>query len=452
MLRLTPSTTQPYVGQEVILTLDLLLPVSIRGTVAPATGELPRLVIPWLQADWEWTEDLENWRKRYTRNTGGLGVLINDAMSPIYPEPVPEAHAGSETRHSHYRLRWLLVAPGIDEINEGRLRLAPVKLIWGTLNLASESVELKLRPVPPDLSSGTRIRLGVGDLSLRASVEPASVTLGQSIRLTLRISGRGPLAKVPRPSLRDLAEALPTTLFALEAAGEDWNASGSERRFHYRLTLRSADVFEVPRIPYACFDPEQGIWRQRATSPVPIKVHVSEPLKPVSPVRLPDGPIPERLRFDILTEADLDTSAPISGRWMLLVLWAAPPVCWLLCLIWCRRATHVPPLTGWSHAARQALARLDRMANTDASELADVMHGYLRERYALSLTEPTDEELRAFLLRAGIPSDTVQAMATWWHQVNAARFSPHASNEISPVLKTLRVAGRELIFRLERIG
>lgn len=451
-LSLSASSLQPYVGQEVVVTLDIALPRLTVGSGGQPREEMPRLVIPWLEADLDWAEDLKTWSARYVRKDDSLGVLVNQRSTPIYPDRIVPPDGTGDAQLEHYRLAWRLVVPPEDDINEGRLRLGAVKFSWKNLHLASAPLEMRLRRVPPDLAVSPGVQLGVGDFTMRALVEPVQVSLGESLRLTLRVSGRGPLWKIRQPSPRELAAALPPRDFAVEPDGEEWMADQRERRFHYRLTPRSGGLSELPRIPYACFDPDSEVWRHRSTAPVPLSVQSPQP-PPDSMASKPiAGPVPTRLRFDLLEDSDLTAPTATWPTWVLWVAWLLPPVSWFLLWLSVRNHAQRLEIRGRSAAARRALTRLRNEPELEPSQLAQIMLDYLRQRFGLHVSEPSAEEIQRHLLQTEVSAEAAEAAGRWWQSTTMARFmQPVQAEQHSPeTFALLRKQASQLIGLLEK--
>ncbi|MCS6975647.1 MAG: hypothetical protein NZM31_01385 [Gemmatales bacterium] len=451
-LVLSANTPQPYVGQEIVLTLDIFLPKSAEAKLSGQDGDKPRLHVPWLQADFDWAETIEAWANRNCRKADTPALIVEPAPMPIHPERIPSPDASKVEPWDHYRLTWRLAAPAADDINQGRLRFAPARLSWKTWEVTSNAVQLVLRPVPPDLAVSSRIQLGVGDFTLRAVLDSTSIRLGEAVRLTLRVSGRGPLWRISPPSPRELASALPPSLFAVQPDGQEWLPERSERCFHYKLIVRSSNVSELPRIPYNCFDPDRETWRHRSTAPVPLTVLVPPDRSDSAVPGLVTGPVPERLRFDLLDESDLHPSTLWKPDWFAVAAWIIPPMAWLTLWLFRRRNDRRAVLWGSSFAARHALQELEEQRPTDASDLARIVLQYLGVRFALKTAEPSADEIRDHLQRFGLPVEVAEEAARWWQSLVVLRFvqTSQEDDALDARLASLRAQARSVIETLEK--
>jgi hypothetical protein len=302
------------------------------------------------------------------------------------------------------------------------------------------------------LHSLSLLHLGVGDFLLRVSVDRSSVELGESLHLTLRLSGQGPLRNLPAPTPSQLARFLPPEKFLVEAAGEQWSADRTEKRFHYLLHPRTSEIVEVPSIGYACFDPIREQWLSRSTAAVPLAVRPRDEQRSSPGAGLP-APVAGRLRFGDLTEAVLHES-PSSPPWELLMAVALlPPMAFLLLagVRWLgsrgqKQATR-------SEAARVALSRLERCSSPTPDELGKILLDYLSDRFGTIPGEPTAEELWRLLARAGLAAPVRHQVLAWWEQVTAARFLPAAGDARQEALTLEQLArqARELVLILEEI-
>lgn len=132
----------------------------------------------------------------------------------------------------------------------------------------------------------------VGDFRVRASAEPRDLVLGQSLRLTLTIEGRGNLESFDRPPLGDLDG------FRVGGALEE---RGRERRLlTVDLTPRDESVARVPALHFSYFDPEAARYRTLETQPISILVRPA-------PVPPPVETVPEA------TEDAASTAGPEAG-------------------------------------------------------------------------------------------------------------------------------------------
>lgn len=146
--------------------------------------------------------------------------------------------------------------------------------------VASNRVEAFVRGAPlsitilplPEAGRPPEFTGAVGRFSCWAEARPAVVEVGESLKLVLHIEvegeGEGDLVSFEPPRLEAFAD------FDLHGVIDD---QGAERRtITYDLAPRSADISQVPPIPFAYFDPgPPAQYRLVSTSPISIVVQPS---------------------------------------------------------------------------------------------------------------------------------------------------------------------------------
>jgi len=119
--------------------------------------------------------------------------------------------------------------------------------------VTGEPLRISVRPIPvegrPDLFSGA-----VGRFTVTASVEPTTIEDGDSLKLTLRIEGRGNLTHFDTPRFSEIPG------FHVYGAIDD--RASPVRTIVYDLTSTGGGVSGLPAITFPFFDPTPpGNWR-----------------------------------------------------------------------------------------------------------------------------------------------------------------------------------------------
>ena len=144
-----------------------------------------------------------------------------------------------------------------------RTRFTPVQL-------ASSTVNVEARPLPagaPASFSGA-----VGSYAMTVVPDRTQLEVGESIQLTVTVSGRGNLATLDAPIL-DIPAAFelydPQVTTTLDRSGS--RLSG-KKTFKYVLIPRSNGTFQIPTVDFTFFDPSGERYRTRSSSPIVITV------------------------------------------------------------------------------------------------------------------------------------------------------------------------------------
>ncbi len=144
-----------------------------------------------------------------------------------------------------------------------RTRFTPVQL-------ASSTVNVEARPLPAGAPAG--FNGAVGSYTMTVAPDRTQLEVGESIQLTVTVSGSGNLATLDAPVL-DIPAAFelydPQVTTTLDRSGS--RLSG-RKTFQYVLIPRSNGTFEIPAVEFTFFDPSSLRFRTRSSSPVSIMV------------------------------------------------------------------------------------------------------------------------------------------------------------------------------------
>ncbi len=144
-----------------------------------------------------------------------------------------------------------------------RTRFTPVQL-------ASSTVNVEARPLPAGAPAS--FNGAVGSYTMTVVPDRTQLEVGESIQLTVTVSGRGNLATLDAPVL-DIPAAFelydPQVTTTLDRSGS--RLSG-RKTFQYVLIPRSNGTFEIPAVEFTFFDPSGPRFRTRSSSGVTITV------------------------------------------------------------------------------------------------------------------------------------------------------------------------------------
>jgi hypothetical protein len=224
---LRPDTV--FVGQQVLLHAEATFGEDARGRqTRPATFDPPAPAGFWIQ-------DVPNPVSVSLRVREGRTIETQTFRRAYFP-----LDAGSYT---------IPPAQLYYEARRGFLMAAE------TRRIVSDSARLVVLPLPargrPAGFSGA-----VGRLSIRASLSPERVAVGEAALLTVEVVGTGNVKALPEPRLGDLADVevfAPTQESNVEV--ENLNVGGT-KRFTWMLVPQQPGTVTVPAVEYSVFDPE----------------------------------------------------------------------------------------------------------------------------------------------------------------------------------------------------
>jgi hypothetical protein len=276
--------------------------------------------------------------------------------------------------------------------------------------------------------------------------EPTELIAEEPLTLTLRVTGPGRLAEIPRPALGKL-ESFKS--FAVEDVDDRVVAGDSPRReFRYRVRPRSADVKEIPRFKFVYFNPQivpasRGFQTTYAAS-VPLNARPRTQPTTSVPAEVPDWmleppasdelfgppqPLWEQWIAWVSTQLGREESqSPNNGAWIVIAVAVCfpPALCWLGLIVWRRLNPDAARLSAGrrSRAAAAALRELNRAEHDPGEKVANAFLAYLRDRAGLHSTAVTTGDVATGLESLGCPADLVAATVDLFRRCDAVRFGP----------------------------
>ncbi len=279
------------------------------------------------------------------------------------------------------------------------------------ISVVPEIDPIEIRPLPeegrPDSFNGA-----VGDFEIEASADPTSVSVGDPITLSIRITDRSRepqqlelLQAPPIASQEDLSQR-----FRIPPDPLAGSVAGRTKTFTATLRPRDASVTEVPPIAFSWFDPIEERYRTAWTAPIPLKVEATErlDLSAVLGGGAPTAPAPASV-----LEGGLHPNAPIGpsllrdeavhpdGRWLAVL--ALPPLVATALLLLLRRQRFLAAHPALARAARARRTALRRLSSGDADAIATALCGYVADCSLAADRSLTSREALAELERCGVP-------------------------------------------------
>lgn len=132
------------------------------------------------------------------------------------------------------------------------------------VEMAAPPIKLEVRPLPegqPAGFSGT-----VGNYTLKASADRASIKQDELLTLDLYLQGNGAIDFAGAPQFPD------NPSFELVDKTNETDKQKQQKRFQYSLRPRKFGRLEVPAIEYPVFNPDEEAYNILSTVPIPIQV------------------------------------------------------------------------------------------------------------------------------------------------------------------------------------
>ena len=438
ILKATASKTNPYEGEEVIITHKLYLGSSI-SNFQPTGNEFPS------QPDL-WTYTLGN--------------------------PEAEVKHTVETlngkRYDVYELRKTAVYPQkTGEITITPLELEGVVTIpsgWfgrqEKMNLKSNSVTLNVKPLPqgkPMEFSGL-----VGKFTIKSSLTKSELATNDATNLVVTISGSGNIQHI-----EDLNIAFPSDFDVTDPAINDHvqtsgNSVSGSRSFEYVIIPRAAGTFTIPAAEFSYFDLATHSYKTLTTEPFTVTV-----AKGAGEENTVEG---NSFKQDIqILDKDIryiksghHSIAPAGSHffgtllyWILIFL---PLLMFVLILaIWRKRIRNRENVAlirdrRANKVARKSLKKAKVLLAACKEEefyveISRALWGYMSDKFHIPLADLSMDTVRSRLGEKGVADEDIEEFVSTLNECEFARFAPNSGHELMNHLYDLSL---EFITKIEK--
>jgi len=289
------------------------------------------------------------------------------------------------------------------------------------VSVSSESLELKVVPLPekgkPEGFSGL-----VGSFAIASELAPAKIRAGESATLTVKVSGRGNVHRIPDlkvPSLDSMKIYADQPTFT---AAHDLNGLAGSKTMKWAIVPELPGDYHIPPLSIGFFDPKAGEYRiiqgpGHSLAVIPGKgkmIMVEAGQERQNGVPRPEKQEIREIGHDILP---LHTSLSDMGTWSWagkrgLFLWAVLllPVCayisTFLGLRLRERSLQTLPAQRAKRAARNLFRLCRQYGGADAQRLSLIVRDYFNDRFGLALASLTPEDAAGILASKGVAPET----------------------------------------------
>ncbi len=432
------STTTPYVGEQVLFVWRLYRREGIRNARLDPFEFNGFLV-----------EDLGEVREFETR-VNGRTFMVSEIRKALFPQEqgelaIPATRLTCQVtlqraRRSNRAFNDMFGRP----TTESKV-------------LRSDALQVRVRPLPdsPPGFSGL-----VGDFALESRVSQSETQVGESVTLTLEVSGTGNVQMIPEPPLPELAavkvyDDKPGSSIMRQPSG----LSGS-RTFRKALVPQAAGTLTLPPVRLIYFDPDADAYRTAATREIPLEVL---PAEGQEELRLTEtlAPSTGKVAVRILAEDILPVYAGIDGigghgrpsSVQLATMLLSPLLLYLAALAAARRRHRYRQDAGLERRrralarARRQLRHLDAEASgSTTEEISRCVREYLGDKLGLEGIALTAADARSHLSSRGLEQDRVEEVGGLLDRLEAAHYGSAgvAADMPEEVAELLRRLDREL--------
>lgn len=406
------STTQPFVGQQVVYIWRFYRRVRI-GDARLEPQDFSGFLV----------EELGEVRE-YQATVNGVQYLVSEIRKALFPQEVgtqivPGSRLTLEVLVRSDRRR------GPDSIFDDFLGRTATE----TKVLRSRPIELEVRPLPEPPSGFTGL---VGDFEIQTHVSKADLQVGETTTLKLTVRGTGNvqmIAEPPMPPLADFKIYDDKPTGSLERSGS--RLTGSRTFSKALVPLRAGDLV-VPPIPVVYFDPESAQFEELETAAIAMRVtpgegkeelNLTESLAPTTgkvAVRiLADDLLPIYKGFDAVRTP----SVRRRDRWLFGVGLVLPALIFTGTLAVQRRRERFARDLGLRrrHHALRRLRRDLKVAN-DPESASRCLRRYVGDKLGLEGSALTATEVDMRLREHGVEEDLAIATHDLLERLEAAQY------------------------------
>lgn len=443
----TVSTTEPYVGQQVIYTWRFFT----RSRITE-----PRLNLPSFEGFV--MEDLGDVRE-YEAIVQGQGYRVSEFRKALFPQEEGSLTVPATT------LRVQVAVANRDARRRGIFDNFFGRTVTEPRVLRTRPIEMNVRPLPaaPPGFSGL-----VGDFRLDARLSKQELQVGETATLTYTISGTGNAQmisepKLPQPPQLKIYHDKPTS----DLNRLDSGLSGSKSYSKALVPLVPGEI-TLPPVSLSYFDVESGSYRTTRAPELSLRVlpakggeeelRLTESMAPnagkVAVRILADDILPVHRGLDAVDPGFPGTLG--GGRAVFFSALVAPPLLFLGLMVARRRRERYAADVGWRRRrgaldrARRVLSELEGAPGHAAPDARSAAHlasralrGYIGDRLNLEGRALTPAEAAQHLRARGAEAETADRVETVLARLEAVQYGAAAGSagdlrhEMDELLTTL---------------
>ncbi|MBR8534854.1 protein BatD [Carboxylicivirga sediminis] len=261
-ITVTPSKTNLYQGEAMVLTTKIFTKVQLEGLSDIKQPELASFITQTLkdQDGIKWTMENIN-GKTYNVGTYEQKLLFPQKSGKLTIEPT-EIEFMVRQRVARSRSRSIF-----DDFFESNYRTVKKRV-------KSKPISINVKPLPSGRPAG--YSGGVGQLSMQASVNKNDVAVNDGITLKVVISGTGNHKFIEDPAIQFPADFDDFDAKISNSISNTARGMKGSKTYEYLMIPRHAGTFTIPSIQFAYFDPAKGQYQSMESGPISINVAKGE--------------------------------------------------------------------------------------------------------------------------------------------------------------------------------
>ena len=428
------SDARPYVGEQVIYTLQLYRPRT------QALREF-RLVEPDTEGLWAEQIDADTQRVTVVDSRPYIMHTVRRAYFPTRAGPATIGAAAVTYQELLPRGRRARRSVFDDSVFD---MLNP-RSVARRVDVAP--VDLDVQPLPEPPAGVNPTEVGVGTFSVSASLSDNTIRVGESLTLTVRVEGTGNLRSLPDVHVPESnAFKVYPDVAEVQVRAQGPHIRGTREQRVALVPQREGDL-TIPPLALTTFDPAAGDWKVLTTPAYTVRVEPGEsqvplllatedgpraPAAATTPTRLAvdllaPHPLPARLRFAGTRDRVLATTATTGAPLLFVASWVLRR----------RSAAHAADPTLYRRRRAGKAARAALKGHTTAPDVATAIMAYVADRIGAPEGSITGEEAIAIIRIAD--AKVAAAAATLIRAGEAARYGGAAPTSAGRPQRALTV-------------
>jgi len=438
-LEVTLSQQQCYVGQPVIMTVKFYISANI--------GEF-QFNIPAFSSDDFYIEepDVSNPQAKLYRLNTGITVMVSQYRL-VHKDKDSILLSFSKVMIPKRSGKIVMQPASVSAaVAVGRTRSQdPFDSFFGSqvryrrFMVTSEPLDLEVSRLPEQDKPAQFYGL-VGQYAISASATPTKVNVGDPITLTVKIGGSKYLKPVQWPVLEQVP-ALAAN-FKIPSQKASPTIDNEFKVFTQTIRANNDQVTEIPPIPLAYFDAEQGRYVTAKTEPIKLEVAPTKILTNADLEGSDFAPINREIEairkglsanYEALETLDDMSFSPLAaiGSPGYAVLWAVP-LLGLVSSFLVKTFSHTSPEKAAARRRRQAcgkaLGQLKKLVSTEEKQqneqLVSIMKNYIGEKFDKTAGSLTPDECYDAIIAATQDSQSADKYRAIIAGFEAGRYAP----------------------------
>ncbi|MCL2435168.1 MAG: BatD family protein [Lentimicrobiaceae bacterium] len=436
-VRASASKTNPYQGEQVIITHKLYVGQGVNGGYRVTSATMPTQ-----SGLWSYTlgdQSAENVAKQEVLN--GKKYSVHEIRrTAVFPQKTGEITitpmeieflAGVITQQSSGD-------PFFDRFFGGRQNTQNFNL-----DLKSDAIKLNVRPLPqnnkPDNFSGL-----VGNFTMTSSLSRAQLKANDATNLTITISGTGNIQHIDPLNIifpPDFDVTEPRVTDHINTKG---NAVTGSRTFEYVIIPRNEGTFTIPKATFSFFDPQTSAFKTLTTEEYTLQIEKGSGQLSVSTTSSQKDIkiLGNDIRYIRTSYSNLKPmGVTFFGSLQYYAALLLPILLLIIFIIIWRKQIETRSnvaLMRNKKANKVALKNLktakklleENNKELFYMEISRALWGYLSSKYHIPVSQLSMENVASKLMLLGVSTKTTDSFTATLQQCEFARFAPGDSSEI----------------------